>query len=210
MQEAADRYNYEAAARLRDRIVALRRVTEGQKVVWRSRLDMDLIAAARAQGQACVQVFLVRGGKLIGQEHFILDGVSDTSDAELFGEFLKQFYTARAAQTAPGASSRDGSVLRLVPACAFTLLGSTVAEIDTARAMDHDGELFALGHEMPQFCPFVRSFYIGVHTVTNRQFAQFLTMRRPSPAELHLWLPMADHIRAQRSRKSTYQSRRRI
>jgi len=104
MQEAADRYNYEAAARLRDRIVALRRVTEGQKVVWRSRLDMDLIAAARAQGQACVQVFLVRGGKLIGQEHFILDGVSDTSDAELFGEFLKQFYTARAAQTAPGAS----------------------------------------------------------------------------------------------------------
>ena len=101
-------------------------------------------------------------------------------------------------------NSRDGSVLRLVPAGAFTM-GSTVAEIDTARAMDHDGELFALGHEMPQFCPFVRSFYIGVHTVTNRQFAQFLTMRRPSPAELHLWLPMADHIRAQRSRKSTYE-----
>jgi excinuclease ABC subunit C len=105
MQESAERYRYEAAARLRDRIVALRRVTEGQKVVWRSRIDMDLIAAARAQGQACVQVFLVRGGKLIAQEHFILDGVTDQSDAELFGEFFKQFYTARAAQTATGGFS---------------------------------------------------------------------------------------------------------
>ncbi len=105
MQEAADRYNYEAAARLRDRIVALRRVTENQMVVWRTRVDMDLIAAARAQGQACVQVFLVRGGKLIGQEHFILEGVTDQSDAELFGEFFKQFYTARAAQTGPGVTN---------------------------------------------------------------------------------------------------------
>ena len=96
MSDAAGRMNYEAAARLRDRIVAVRRVTEGQKVVWRSRIDMDLIASARAQGQACMQVFLVRGGKLIGQEHFILDGVTDQSDAELFSQFFTQFYTARA------------------------------------------------------------------------------------------------------------------
>jgi len=96
MDDAASRMNYEAAARLRDRIVAVRRVTEGQKVVWRSRIDMDLIASARAQGQACMQVFLVRGGKLIGQEHFILDGVTDQSDAELYAEFCSQFYTARA------------------------------------------------------------------------------------------------------------------
>ncbi|MDQ2907894.1 MAG: excinuclease ABC subunit UvrC [Candidatus Eremiobacteraeota bacterium] len=96
MAEAASRLNYEAAARLRDRIVAVRRVTEGQKVVWRSRIDMDLIASARARGQACMQVFLVRGGKLIGQEHFILDGVTDQSDAELYSEFFTQFYTARA------------------------------------------------------------------------------------------------------------------
>ena len=97
MVHAAEGYNFETAARIRDRIVAVRRVTEEQKVVWRSRLDMDLIAAARAQGQACMQVFMVRGGKLIGQEHFILDGVHDQSDAEVFSEFLKQFYTARTA-----------------------------------------------------------------------------------------------------------------
>jgi excinuclease ABC subunit C len=102
MSEAAGRLNYEAAAHLRDRIVAVRRVTEGQKVVWRSRIDMDLIAAAKAQGQACMQVFMVRGGKLIGQEHFMLDGIADQSDDVLFGEFFKQFYTARAAQTTIG------------------------------------------------------------------------------------------------------------
>ncbi|GAC1653300.1 MAG: excinuclease ABC subunit UvrC [Vulcanimicrobiaceae bacterium] len=94
---AAENYNFETAARLRDRIVKVRRVTEGQKVVWRSRLDMDLIAMARAQGQACMQVFLVRGGKLIGQEHFILDGVHDQAQGVLFSEFAKQFYTARTA-----------------------------------------------------------------------------------------------------------------
>ncbi|MGH7738443.1 MAG: excinuclease ABC subunit UvrC [Candidatus Tyrphobacter sp.] len=97
MDDAAEHLHYEAAAHLRDRIVHIRRVTESQKVVWTSRLDMDLVALARAQGQACVQVFLVRGGKLIGQEHFILDGVLEQSDGELVGEFLKQFYTARTA-----------------------------------------------------------------------------------------------------------------
>ena len=103
MTEAADRMNYEAAARIRDRLVAVRRVTEGQKVVWRSRVDMDLIASARSRGQACMQVFFVRGGKLIGQEHFILDGVGeDQSDAELYREFFTQFYTARAGQTGGG------------------------------------------------------------------------------------------------------------
>ena len=97
MTGAAEHYNFEAAARLRDRIVQVRRVTEGQKVVWKSRLDMDLIAVARGQGQACMQVFLVRGGKLIGQEYFILDGVYEQSDEVLTAEFLKQFYTARTA-----------------------------------------------------------------------------------------------------------------
>ncbi|MDP9016693.1 MAG: excinuclease ABC subunit UvrC [Candidatus Eremiobacteraeota bacterium] len=97
MVSAAEHYNFETAARVRDRIVQVRRVTESQKVVWRSRLDMDLIAVARAQGQACMQVFMVRGGKLIGQEHFILDGVLEQPPEVLFSEFLKQFYTARTA-----------------------------------------------------------------------------------------------------------------
>jgi excinuclease ABC subunit C len=112
MAESAEHLNFEAAARLRDRIVRVRRVTENQKVVWRSRLDMDLVAVARAQGQACTQVFLVRGGKLIGQEHFILDGVHDQSDGFLTAEFLKQFYTARMAGAPDGASFSLARVAR--------------------------------------------------------------------------------------------------
>jgi len=104
MSDAASRLNYEAAARIRDRIVAVRRVTESQNVVWRTRIDMDLIASARSHGQACMQVFLVRGGKLIAQEHFILDGVTDQSDAELYANFFTQFYTARAGQSGTGTS----------------------------------------------------------------------------------------------------------
>jgi len=120
MMEAAERTNFEAAARLRDRIIQVRRVTENQKVIWRSRIDMDLVAAARAQGQACMQVFFVRGGKLIGQEHFIVDGVADVPDGEVFGEFLPQFYTARAAL--------DGTALVHAPA------GISPLELREARA----------------------------------------------------------------------------
>jgi excinuclease ABC subunit C len=98
MTDAAEHFNFEAAARLRDRIIAVRRTIEAQKVVWRSRIDMDLIAVAREHGQACMQVFMVRSGKLLGQEHFILDGTVDATDAELYSEFLKQFYTARSGQ----------------------------------------------------------------------------------------------------------------
>ncbi|MGH7684162.1 MAG: helix-hairpin-helix domain-containing protein, partial [Vulcanimicrobiaceae bacterium] len=59
---------------------------------------------ARAQGQACMQVFMVRAGKLLAQEHFILDGVADQRDEEIVREFLEQFYTARAAGTSGGLS----------------------------------------------------------------------------------------------------------
>jgi len=115
MTVAAEHYNFEAAARLRDRIIAVRRTIEAQKVVWRSRIDVDLMALARAQGQACVQVFLVRDGKLLGQEHFILDGTSEISDAQIFSEFLSQFYTARTGNLAGAALDGDvaGSPLAL-------------------------------------------------------------------------------------------------
>jgi excinuclease ABC subunit C len=123
MTEAADRMNYEAAGRIRDRIVAVRRVTEKQNVVWRSRIDMDLIASARAQGQVCMQVFLVRGGKLIGQEHFILDGVTDQSDAELYRDFFTQFYTAR-----------SGTAMRNIPSLSAIGDGFSPLAIRNARS----------------------------------------------------------------------------
>jgi len=116
MTDAAEHFNFEAAARLRDRIIAVRRTTEAQKVVWRSRIDVDLMALARAQGQACVQVFLVRDGKLLGNEYFILEGTSERSDSEIMSEFIKQFYTARTGNFGADAAydaERTGSPLAL-------------------------------------------------------------------------------------------------
>ncbi|HEX3468649.1 MAG TPA: excinuclease ABC subunit UvrC [Candidatus Elarobacter sp.] len=116
MGDAAEHYNFEAAARLRDRIIAVRRTIEGQKVVWRSRIDADLMALARAQGQACVEVFMVREGKLLGQEYFILEGTSERGDAEIISEFIKQFYTARTGNFGMNAAfdaERTGSPLAL-------------------------------------------------------------------------------------------------
>ncbi len=57
---------------------------------------------ARADGEACVQIFFIRGGKLIGREYFILEGTEDTADAEVMAEFVKQFYTEAATVPAAG------------------------------------------------------------------------------------------------------------
>jgi excinuclease ABC subunit C len=130
MRQASDGMNFEAAARIRDRIVHVRRVTEGQKVVWKSRLDMDLIAVARSQGHACMQVFMVRGGKLINQDFFILDGVHEQPEAELFSEFLVQFYTARTASTA------DSLQISAIPARIARDVQVPVPEKARSRARD--------------------------------------------------------------------------
>lgn len=86
----------------------------------------------------------------------------------------------------------DGSTMRLVSAGEFTM-GSTENDIENARLMDKDGHSFAL-HETPQFDLFVPSFYISVFTVTNEQFARFLTERHPSSALFDLWVYSMAHI----------------
>lgn len=86
----------------------------------------------------------------------------------------------------------DGSTMRLIPAGTFTM-GSSEQDIEFARAMDEDGPSFAL-HETPQFDLFVPSFYISVFTVTNEQFARFLSATQPSPALFDLWVYSTAHI----------------
>ena len=93
MNQAADELRFEKAATLRDQLRAIEQIVERQKVVFSSDYkDSDVIAMARADGEACVQVFFIRGGKLIGREYFILEGTEDEADGEVVGEFLKQFY----------------------------------------------------------------------------------------------------------------------
>jgi excinuclease ABC subunit C len=94
MQDAAERLQFERAAQLRDQIRAAGQIIERQKVVSGQQEDEDVIAFAKDErtGEACVQVFFVRRGKLIGRDSFILDGVSAEANGELVGAFVKQFY----------------------------------------------------------------------------------------------------------------------
>ncbi len=83
---------YERAGYLRDQISALSSVLEKQKVLKTAATDQDVIAFARENGSAVVQVFFVRGGKLIGAEPFTLEGAEDADNSELLAQFLTQFY----------------------------------------------------------------------------------------------------------------------
>ncbi|MBI3152485.1 MAG: excinuclease ABC subunit UvrC [Chloroflexi bacterium] len=97
MQKAADEMRFEKAAALRDQLKAIQSIIERQKVVFGTDyLDSDVLAMARTDGEACVQIFFIRGGKLIGREYFILEGTEDTADTEVMSEFVKQFYTEAA------------------------------------------------------------------------------------------------------------------
>ena len=92
MEEAADRLEFERASVLRDQLRAIERVTEGQKVVSMAMEDQDVIALARGRDEACVEVFFVRHGKLIGRERFFMDGVQEDEPSQILADFVKQYY----------------------------------------------------------------------------------------------------------------------
>lgn len=96
MQKASAETKFERAAILRDQIKAIDQVVEKQKVVSNEQMDSDVIAMARADGEACVQIFFIRNGKLIGREYFILEGTEEEQDSEVIGAFVKQFYSEAA------------------------------------------------------------------------------------------------------------------
>jgi excinuclease ABC subunit C len=97
MLKAAEEMRFERAAALRDQLKAISSVIERQKIVFATDYkDSDVLAMARTDGEACVQIFFIRGGKLIGREYFILEGTEDTADQQVMSEFIKQFYTEAA------------------------------------------------------------------------------------------------------------------
>lgn len=91
MQEAAEEYRFEAAARLRDQLAAVRKAAERQNIVT-GKGDQDAVGMARSDLGVCVQIFLVRGGKMVGREHFLLSGSEDETDEAVLTAFLKQYY----------------------------------------------------------------------------------------------------------------------
>jgi len=96
MNEAAETMAFEKAATIRDQIRAINQIVEKQKVVSTEEKDSDIIALAREDREACVQIFFIRNGKLIGREYFILEGTEEAQDQEVIKEFLKQFYSEAA------------------------------------------------------------------------------------------------------------------
>lgn len=92
MQAASENLEFEKAATVRDQLIAIERVVEKQKVITAEQMDSDVIAFARDDRTACVQIFFVRAGKLIGREYFVLEGAEDTGNEEVLTQFVKQFY----------------------------------------------------------------------------------------------------------------------
>lgn len=93
MQKCAADFRFEEAAVYRDKIKSLEEMVQKQKIDTNTLdLNQDIIAMARANNEACVQIFFVRNGKIVGREHFILEGVMDSSRESILGSFAKQFY----------------------------------------------------------------------------------------------------------------------
>ena len=106
MEEAAERLDFEQAARLRDRINAIRKMGDKQKVVFSRVEEQDIIALAKGSGAACFEVFRFTDGRLHDREHFLLEDTDDPTS--LRTEFLQRYYTLR--ERVPRQVTVDGNV----------------------------------------------------------------------------------------------------
>jgi len=93
MKQASIATDYEKAAILRDQIWAMKKVIEGQQIAATVSGQQDAIALARDKDQACVQVFFIRDGKLIGRESFVLRNTSEETPEQIMTSFVKHFYS---------------------------------------------------------------------------------------------------------------------
>lgn len=93
MTEASESLEFEEAIRYRDLYTNVKRISERQKITDSDGEDKDIIAMAKDNEDAIVQVFFVRAGKLIGREHFYMTKVSECTNAEILSDFVKQYYS---------------------------------------------------------------------------------------------------------------------
>jgi excinuclease ABC subunit C len=100
MRAASDRTDFELAAGLRDKIRAIERTMESQKMAAFRRTQLDLVGLARQDNQAAIQLFAIRNGSMLGRDVFLLDAAREASDQEVLASFLEQYY-ARATSIPP-------------------------------------------------------------------------------------------------------------
>ena len=96
MLAAAERTEYERAAVMRDKIRAIERTMESQKMAAFARTELDLVGMARQDNQAAIQLFVIRDGKMIGRDVFLLDAAREALEDEVLTSFLEQYYTQAA------------------------------------------------------------------------------------------------------------------
>ncbi len=92
MKKASEKLDFEQAAYLRDRIQAIERVSEKQKVSNISENNIDVIGIAKSELEICIEIFFVRGSKMIGREHYFYNDLKDMEDSEILSGFIKQYY----------------------------------------------------------------------------------------------------------------------
>ena len=92
MQAASEATEYERAATLRDKVKAIERTMESQKMAAHSTTEEDVLGLARQDTQAAVQLFAVRGGKMVGRDVFLLDAPRESDDAAVLSGFIQQYY----------------------------------------------------------------------------------------------------------------------
>ena len=109
METAAAEEKFERAAVLRDQIQSLNKVRERQKIISTEEVDQDVIGVVRQGADACVELFFVRKGRLVGQEAFFFDKVSGWSDGEILSAFVRQFYAQGGGPGARAAALRGDS-----------------------------------------------------------------------------------------------------
>lgn len=92
MLDASENLEFERAGELRDQMLAVERIAEKQKIIAKDLADQDAIAYARGRDEACVQVFFVRQGKLVGRDQFVMTGTDDMTGGEIIAAFIQQHY----------------------------------------------------------------------------------------------------------------------
>src|SRR2546428_6916690 len=92
MEEAAAELKFERATVLRDQIQSLNKVRERQKIISTDDVDQDVVGVVRQGSDACVELFFVRKGRLVGQEPFFFDKVAGWTDCAILSAFVRQFY----------------------------------------------------------------------------------------------------------------------
>ena len=92
MIEESSKMNFEQAAYIRDRMLAIQRVNEKQKVSNITETNIDVIGIAKSEIEVCVEIFFVRGSKMVGREHYFFQDIREMEDKEIISGFIKQYY----------------------------------------------------------------------------------------------------------------------